>query len=61
VLGPSEGGLGEQDAPDGFPPSRRNAYTSGANTFFADEVCIELIIDDFCSATDNSSINLFDS
>jgi len=33
VLGPSEGG---QDAPEGFPPSGRNAYPSGANAFFAD-------------------------
>jgi len=36
VLRPSEGGLGGQDALDGFPPSGRNAYTSGANAFFAD-------------------------
>ena len=36
MLGPSEGGLGGQDAPDGFPASGRNAYPSGANTFFAD-------------------------
>ena len=36
VLGPSEGGLGGQDAPDRFPASRRNAYPSGANAFFAD-------------------------
>jgi len=36
VLGPSEGGLGGQDTPDGFPASGRNAYASGANTFFAD-------------------------
>jgi len=36
VLGPSEGGLGGQDAPDGFPASGRNAYPSGANAFFAD-------------------------
>ena len=36
VLGPSEGGLGGQDAPDGFPASGRNAYPPGANTFFAD-------------------------
>jgi len=36
VLGPSEGGLGGQDAPDGFPGSGRNAYPSGANPFFAD-------------------------
>ena len=28
VLGPSEGGLGGQDAPDGFPASGRNAYPS---------------------------------
>jgi len=36
VLGPSEGGLGGQDAPDGFPASRRNAYPPGAKAFFAD-------------------------
>jgi len=36
MLGPSEGGLGRQDAPDGFPVSGRNAYPSGANAFFAD-------------------------
>jgi len=36
VLGPSEGGLGGLDAPDGFPASGRNAYPSGANPFFAD-------------------------
>jgi len=36
VLGPSEGGLGGQDAPDGCPVSGRNAYPSGANAFFAD-------------------------
>ena len=36
MLGPSEGGLGRQGAPDGFPASGRNAYLSGANTFFAD-------------------------
>ena len=39
MLGPSEGGLGGlggQDAPDGFPASGRNAYPSGANAFFAD-------------------------
>ena len=36
MLGPSEGGLGGQDAPDRFPASRRNAYPSGANAFFAD-------------------------
>jgi len=35
VQGPSDGGLGGQDALDGFPPSGRNAYTSGANAFFA--------------------------
>jgi len=35
VLGPSEGGLGGQDAPDGFPASGRNAYPPGANAFFA--------------------------
>jgi len=40
VLGPSEGGLGGPDAPDGFPASGRNAYPSGANTFFAD-ACLE--------------------
>jgi len=37
VLGPSEGGLGEQAATDGLPASGRNAYLSGANAFFADE------------------------
>jgi len=36
VLGPSEGGPGGQDAPDGFPASGRNAYPSGAKAFFAD-------------------------
>ena len=36
MLGPSEGGLGGQDAPVGFPASGRNAYLSGANAFFAD-------------------------
>jgi len=36
VLEPSEGGLGRQDAPNGFPVSRCNAYRSGANTVFAD-------------------------
>jgi len=36
VLGPSEGGLGGLDAPDGFPASGCNAYPSGANAFFAD-------------------------
>ena len=30
------GALDRQDAPDGFPASGRNAYLSGANTFFAD-------------------------
>ena len=39
MLGPSEGGLGGQDAPDGFPASGRNAYPSGANAFFADVPC----------------------
>jgi len=39
VLGPSEGGLGGQDAPDGFPASGRNAYLPGANAFFADVSC----------------------
>ena len=36
MLGPSEGGLGGQDAPDGFPASGRNAYPPGAHAFFAD-------------------------
>ena len=36
MLGPSEGGLGGQDDPDGFPASGRNAYPSGAKAFFAD-------------------------
>jgi len=36
VLGLSEGRLGGQDAPDGFPSSGRNAYPSRANTFFPD-------------------------
>ena len=36
MLGQSEGGLGGLDAPDRFPASGRNAYPSGANTFFAD-------------------------
>jgi len=36
LSGPSEGALGGQDAPGGFPASRRNAYPSGANAFFAD-------------------------
>ena len=36
VLGPSAGGLGGQDALDGFPALRRNPYPSGANTFFTD-------------------------
>ena len=36
MLGPSERGLGGQDAPDGFPASGRNAYPPGANAFFAD-------------------------
>jgi len=39
VLGLSEGGLGGQDAPDGFPTSGRNAYPPGANPFFADAPC----------------------
>ena len=38
MLGLSEGGLGRQDAPDGYPASGRNAYPSRANTFFADVV-----------------------
>ena len=38
MLGPSEGGLGGQDAPDGFPASGRNVYLPGANAFFADVV-----------------------
>jgi len=46
VLGPSEGRLGGQDAPDGFPASGRNAYPSGANAFFADaQVTTETLID----------------
>ena len=36
MLGPSEGGLGGQEATDGFPASGRNAYPSGANIFFPD-------------------------
>ena len=36
MLGLSEGGLGGQDAPDGFPASGRNAYPPGAKTFLAD-------------------------
>jgi len=36
VLWPSEGGVGGQDAPDGFPASGRNAYLSEANPFFPD-------------------------
>jgi len=36
VLGPSEGELGGQDSPDGFPASGRNAYPPGASAFFAD-------------------------
>jgi len=39
VLGLSEGGLGGQDAPDGFPASGRNAYPPRANAFFADVPC----------------------
>ena len=35
-MGPSEGGQGRQDAPDGVPVSGRNAYPAGANGFFAD-------------------------
>jgi len=38
VLGPSEGRLGSQDTPDGFPASGRNAYPPGANAFFDDAV-----------------------
>jgi len=38
LLGASEGGLGGQDAAGGFPASGRNAYPSGPNAFFADEV-----------------------
>ena len=37
MLEPSEGGLGGQDAPDGFPASGRNAYPPGAHAFFADD------------------------
>ena len=44
MLGPSEGGLGGQDAPDGFPASGRNAYPSGANAFFADVLNIRFEI-----------------
>ena len=40
MLGPSEGGLGGQDAPDGFPASGRNDYPSGANAFFADVIAM---------------------
>ena len=36
MLGPSEGGLGGQDAPDGVPASERNANPCGENAFFAD-------------------------
>ena len=36
MRGPSEGGLGGQDTPDGFPASGRNAYPPRANAFFAD-------------------------
>jgi len=36
VLGPSQGGLGGQDPPDGFPASGRNAFPSGVMAFFAD-------------------------
>ena len=36
LLGPSEGGLGGLDTPDGFPASGRNASPSGAHAFFAD-------------------------
>ena len=35
MLGPSEGGLGGQDALDGFPASGRNAYPFRARAFFA--------------------------
>jgi len=35
VLGPTEGGLGGLNAPDGFHASGRNAYPSRANAFFA--------------------------
>jgi len=35
VLGPSEGGQGGQDAPDGLPGSGRNAYPSAAKAFLA--------------------------
>jgi len=44
VLGPSEGGLGGQDAPDGFPASGRNAYPSGANAFFADVLMLPDVV-----------------
>ena len=43
MLGPSEGGLGGQDATDGFPASERNDYPSGANPFFADEEFLRLV------------------
>ena len=33
VLGPSEGGLGGQDAPDGYPACGPNAYSSGETLF----------------------------
>ena len=36
LLGPSEGGQGGKDAPDGFPVSGRITYPSGAMAFFAD-------------------------
>ena len=43
MLGPSEGGLGGQEATDRFPASGRNAYPSGANAFFADDVVAHLV------------------
>jgi len=36
VLGPAEGGLSGQDAPDGCPAAGRNPYPSGANTLCCD-------------------------
>ena len=36
MLGPFEGLVGGQDAPDGFAASGCNADPSGAKTFFAD-------------------------
>ena len=41
MLGPSEGGLDGQDAPERFPASGCNAYLSIANTFFPDAKMVE--------------------